>query len=304
MRVAILNDLFPAPGVGSGAELSIRYMAKEGILRGHDIDFYTARTYTRPLDDYDLVVLKNVVSFGADQLEKVMLGPYVTWPSDYAFCKWRLFYSMQEKCRSCDGVAMARRLFTNSVLNVFLSPLHREAYLHAIPEIADLESLLSPPYVADRFLPISDVERLENTVIGVNCLLPFKGVENVVKYAADHPEMSFNFYGGVRDGWEDRLPDNAFYFGYAPQHALPVLYSQASHFIHLPSTPMPFDRTVIEAILCGVKNLIVNKNVGAMSYDWVRRKSCRRESVINNMEMVLLELWGSLEDAAALMRGD
>jgi hypothetical protein len=204
---------------------------------------------------------------------------------------------MAPKCKKCSGVEITKQFALGSVLNIFLSPLHQKVYKFVVPEIADTNILLSPPYVdPEVFKPVEGVPRNENTTMSINTLLPFKGAQNAVQYASEHPEMTFNFVGGANDGWEDRLPQNAFYFGYAEQPALPALYSQASHYLELPDTPQPFNRTVLEAKLCSVPKFIVNKNVGAMSYRFIRKGT--RNSVAKRMKKVLPELWDKLEEFA------
>lgn len=295
MKIALLNDL-PSmhPNVGSGAELSIRAMALEGYRQGHEIDFFTAQNLNKQLDSYDFVILKNVITFNEKQFQEVFKLPVVFWPSDYAHCKWRLFYSMASKCKKCSGVELIRQFALNSVLNVFLSPLHQNAYEFVVPEVKDTEILLSPPYVdPEVFKPIEGVPRREGTTLGVNTLLSFKGAQNAVQYAIEHPEMTFNFVGGANEGWEDKLSQNAFYYGYAQQEALPALYSQASHYMELPDNCQPYNRTVAEAKLCSIPNFIVNENVGAMSYKWMRNGN--RHTVAERMKKTLPELWDRLE---------
>ncbi|MCK5615614.1 hypothetical protein KAR91_77835 [Candidatus Pacearchaeota archaeon] len=296
MKIALLNDLpGMAPNVGSGAELSIRAMALEGYRRGHEIDFFTPQNLTKQLEGYDLAILKNVTAFNEKQFQEVFQLPYVAWPSDYYNCpKYRLYYPMQEKCKTCSTSEIARQILLSSILNIFLSPLHQEAYEFVVPEVKDTETLLSPPYVDPKvFNPVEGVPRLKGTTISINTLLTFKGAQNAVQYASEHPEMTFNFVGGANDGWDDQLPSNAFYFSYAEQSALPALYSQASFYLELPDTPQPYNRTIAEAVLCGVPKFIVNKNVGAMSYKWMRGGT--RNSVAKRMKKTLPELWDKLE---------
>ena len=295
MKIALLNDLpCMAPNVGSGAELSIRAMALEGYRRGHEIDFFTPQNLTKQLDGYDLAILKNVTAFNEKQFQEVFKLPVVFWPSDYAQCKWRLHHAMAPKCKKCTGVDIAKQFSLGSVLNIFLSPLHQKVYEFVVPEIKDTEILLSPPYVnPEVFKPVEGVPRLDGTAISINTLLSFKGAQNAVQYASEHAEMTFNFVGGANDGWDSQLPSNAFYFGYAEQPALPALYSQASHYMELPYTPQPFNRTVLEAKLCGVPNFVINGNVGATSYRFIRKGT--RNSVAKRVEKTLPELWDRLE---------
>ena len=234
MKIALFNDLPVQPGFGSGAELSSLAFMREGTRREHVVDCYTPQTTNRGFDSYDLAVIKNVTAFSEVQLDEILKVPTVHWPSDYLMCKWRLFYAMQEKCKKCEGADKAGDIISQSILNVFLSPLHKAAYEFVFPEIktSGLNTHLSPPFVdPDVFKPIEGVPREENTAIGVNALLDFKGGENVLAYAEEHPEIVFNMFGGPSNN--PVLPDNLLYIGRALQEALPALYSQASHYIEI-----------------------------------------------------------------------
>ena len=288
MKVAILNDLPLFGGLGSGAELSTEQMMKEGWRRGHTVTPFTNQTMG-DLSDYDVVVLKNVVTFGDRPLaikEKI-----VNWPSDYTFCKWRLFYKQAAICKPCAQVKRYESLFQNCELNIFLSPLHKRAYEHVYPDMQ--ESICIPsPIDTRRFVPDEKTERRPGMAVAVNSLLPFKGVNNVLAYAAAHPELHFAFYGAKVDG-PLKMPHNTEYCGMVPNHKLPEVLSQFEFFVHLPETPMPFDRTVGEAYLCGCK-LMVNNLVGATSFDWWTD----RETVRTHLAGAAGQIWDELEAIA------
>lgn len=284
MRVAILNDLPPFSGQGSGAEMSIEVMMAEGFRRGHTVHAFTNQTL-RDLTGYDFVILKNVTQFGDRPLN--LKEPVINWPSDYTFCRWRLFYKQGGGCLTCKGVAKYAPMFQNSVLNIFLSPLHKAAYDHVYPKMS--ESICIPsPIEVERFKPVG-VPRQPNLVVGVNSLLPFKGINTVLSFAAQNPNKRFVFYGGKPDQ-PFSMPPNATYMGMQPNEKLPEIYSGAEFFIHLPETPQPFERTVAEAYLCGCK-LIVNPLVGATTYPWWTD----RESVRLNVGEAAKEIWEELE---------
>jgi len=285
MKVAILNDLPPFAGVGSGAELSIEQMMKEGWRRGHTVTAFTNETM-KDLTGFDLIVLKNVVSLG-DRIfglkERI-----VNWPSDYTFCKWRLFYKQAAVCQRCIQVKKYESLFQMCELNIFLSPLHKRAYEHVFENMQ--ESIYIPsPIDVEKFKPVPEIQRTTGIAVAVNSLLPFKGINNILSFAAAHPEMKFLFYGAKADV-PFRMPLNAEYRGMIPNDQLPQIYSQFEFFVHLPETPMPFERTVAEAYLCGCK-LIVNPLVGATSYDWWSD----RDSVRKHVGEAAGTIWNELE---------
>jgi len=286
MKVAILNDLPIFAGIGSGAEMSTEVMMKEGWHRGHIVVSFTNETM-KDLTGFDVIVLKNITQFG-DRIFRLK-EPFVNWPSDYAFCKWRLFYRQGIVCQECAGLENWKQLFQNAMLNIFLSPLHRQAYEHVFPSMGENVCIPSPIEV-ERFKPQAGVPRQPGLVIGVNSLLPFKGINTVLSYASEHPEKHFIFVGAKADG-TIRFPANSEYREFVPNTELPAMYSNAEYFVHLPETPQPFERTVAEAYLCGCK-LIVNKLVGATSYDWW---SAGREVVREKVGGAAIKIWEHLE---------
>jgi glycosyltransferase involved in cell wall biosynthesis len=84
-----------------------------------------------------------------------------------------------------------------------------------------------------------------------------KGTDEVVKKFGDK--------GLVLIGEGSKPPGSYLYMGYADNSKLPIMYSRALRFVHLPRWKESFSRTTAEAALCGCK-LITNSNVGAMSW--------------------------------------
>jgi glycosyltransferase involved in cell wall biosynthesis len=264
--------------------MSMEFMMAEGLKRGHTIHTFTNQTM-RDLTGYDFVIPKNVTTFGDRVLN--LKEPVINWPSDYTFCRWRLFYKQGSGCRECKGVRQYASLFNNAVLNIFLSPLHKSAYEHVYPKMSESICLPSPIEV-ERFKPLN-IPRQPNLVVGVNSLLPFKGINTVLDFAAQNHDKKFIFYGGKPDQ-PFRMPPNASYAGLQPNERLPEIYSAAEYFIHLPETPQPFERTVAEAYLCGCK-LLINPLVGAVTYDWWTD----RDSVRKHVGEAAGQIWNELE---------
>jgi len=290
MRVLWLQDIGPFCQQG-GAQLSDHACILEGIRRGHEVVIGLPE-YVREgaLEHSDLVVVSNATRFDARFLVRAAeRRPYVMYLHDYwPLCKYRLYYPMLEKCRRCGSLGFARRMLLGSSLNVFLSPLHLDAWAFVIPELRGHPRHLHPsPVDTERFRPTGS-RRVPNTVLGVNCLLPFKGAERVLEYAAQHPELSFTFVGARGNA---KLPGNCRFLGYVPNERMPELYSTCEYFVHLPKSPQPCERTAIEAKLCGAK-LIINPLVGAASYDWFRRDV---ETVRKHIRGAPAKFWESIE---------
>ena len=269
MKVAWVADFNPFAGEGSGAELSEKVVIEEGIKKGFDISLCLPNTPAmNEVHKADLAIIGNASRFPQQYLAKISeTTEYCVFLHDmFPICSYRAFFPDLKKCKTtCPNLDFTKKLLLNSSLNIFLSPLHYRVWCRVIPELKNIEHYLHVPTV--KIKPIDGVQRIPNSVVGINVLWTFKGVENVLAYATEHPELTFTFYGGTDNPKIlNTLPKNCVAMGRIPQEEMPGIYSQAQSFIHLPSYVMAAERTVIEAKLCKVPSLILNKLVGVVSY--------------------------------------
>ena len=301
LRVAFVQDLNIWTHAG-GAERTDQGIVKEGLRRGHDIDLITPENFP-PIEaiSCDLVVFSNVhmlmyMDNGRRLLQLAEKHPYVMWHHDY-WCRYRLYYPMLPKCKDCTYIGPWRKLYSESVLNFFMSLLHREGYLYAMPEIANHPYALVPSAInPSDYQPIKQVNPKPNTVVGVNVLLDFKGKANVIKYAQEHPELSFTFAGGLEG--EATLPRNCKYIGPKSQQELVQLYAESECLIHLPSQPSPADRVPVEFLIANPNGkLVTNRNVGILSYpNVIQDGKVNREELIELVTNSPKVFWGKIED--------
>jgi len=272
-KIMWVTDFDCMAGTGGGAELSDRAVIMDGIRRGYDIYIITPDSPVR-VEVYtaDIAVISNAalfpLSFLSKLLDRLLVVNYI---HDYfPQCAWRLFYPDLTKCKTtCRTHQFAHDALTKAALNVFLSPLHYRVWHRVIPEVEFTPHHLHPsPIDTDAFRPVPQVPKIANSVLGVNVLLKFKGMNNVLEYAKAHPELTFTFCGGKDSSAV--LPSNANYVGEVAYSEMPGMYVQAERMIHLPSGPEPFARAVAEAKLCGT-GVICNQLVGALSYPEYKR---------------------------------
>ena len=265
--IAYLNDI--SLEAGSGAELSSKAIIREGIRRGYDIDVLLFQTFTTK--GYDLFIIKNVVSFTKDQLKLVMQKPYINYPSDQAFCKWRLYYNMQPKCKKCKGINFWKEFYQRSKHNIFLSPLHKRAYEYALGK---LKGVCIPSPIDTSLFYDMKLKRERKSVI---CLNPysFKGVDNLVDFAEKHREYKY-YWAGNSDA-EHKLV-NFTKLGYIPYQELNRILNRCEYWLELPDSPQPCERQCLEARLAGCK-IITNNMVGATSYSWFKDLNKLRKEV-------------------------
>lgn len=283
MKIACLNDLPIAgatnAGFGSGAELSMGAFIREGIQRGHYVDVITPEyADPRTFPDYDLLVTKGLTKFNDQQLKAIMSQDYIAWPSDYAWTRWRLYFGFQPYMRQKSNLGFWTKFFTNSLFNVFLSPLHKDCHDWVMPETKDHPHHLSPPAVNEEEFHPNDDGWEPGTAVCINGLLPFKGHGNIINFCEQHPNLHMYCIGGIQDGLQDRLPSNMEYVGRLPQQELTDLLGRIDIGVELPGTPQPFNRTSIELLL-SCKQVITNSLVGATSYDWYGDREKTRAAV-------------------------
>ena len=161
------------------------------------------------------------------------------------------------------------RAAANSRLNLFMSPLHKDAFLSIMPEIQNrpfdyVPSAINPE---DYTCPMK-IDPKPNAVIGVSSLYGFKGRDNVVKYAEEHRDLHFTFISGT-DG-DVLLPPNCEYLGNVPHDVMVMKYAENEYFIHLPSHAQACERTLVEYALANPNGkYIVNRLIGILSYPGV-----------------------------------
>lgn len=268
LRVSWVQD-FDIWHQAGGAEASDRTTVIEGIRRGHEFRFQLPDGNVN-ISDLDVAVVSNAVRYPSEILARLADNvPTVWYLHDYfGACSHRLFYPLAERCfKRCPVASFAGQVLTKAKLLVWLSPLHREAWLKLHPELENVPYHLHPSPVEPG--PFEDAARTMNrqpgTVLGVNVLSSFKGRDNVLQYAKEHPELKFLFVGEPDE--DCVLPPNCRAMKGIPSEQMPMLLGQSESLIHLPASPEPFARVIPEAVFAGCR-LIVNDKIGALSYGW------------------------------------
>lgn len=298
MKLAWVNDLDPMVEVG-GAQLNDRAMILEGLRRGHDIRIVLPGKNPHDMADVDLAIISRCVGMGVSGYDELTTAevPFMFFHHDYApqLCRWALFYPMEERCKTlCYLRDRWRPVLERAAKHIWLSPLHRWAWLFAYPNLKQRPFALVPSAVDPTLFPSRG--RYPATgppggVIAVESGALFKGWENVKAWAEAHPDTDITLVGGAP---ESAPPPNVKHVGYVPNQLLGELYRAHDTFLHLPGTPMPFERTIAEAYLSGCR-IIANRNVGALSYSWARPGRARWAYELGRAP---LRFWKAVEGAA------
>jgi glycosyltransferase involved in cell wall biosynthesis len=291
MKLLFIQDLNPFTETG-GAQLNDKSKIVEGLKRGHDINIMLPPGDKSQIDRADAVIISNCTAFSVDIFRDLLdkKKPYLFFLHDYTpICKVRLFFPMLTKCKSCYRRDTWLEILQESKLLIFLSKLHRDAWLFTCPELRQNKYLLNPSTIdCSQFY---DLKQERSGSIAVNSGLDFKGRKVLVEYAEAHPEEQIALVGPV-DG---PLADNIVLRDAVPYDQMNELYNAYKTFIHLPENPMPFDRTPVEAKLSGCK-VIGNKNVGALSWKFMHHG---REEIERAMSKANKDFWVAVERALA-----
>jgi len=277
---------------GGGAQLTDRAHFLEGVRRGHDLSIWSPSSGMNLMDIKDEVVLASNPAFLSADVFKNMLDrgiSYVWFLHDYLpLCKYRLFYPMRDSCKSCYLKDRWLPILLQAKLIIWLSPLHRESWLWLCPELEGVPYHLAPsPVEVRRFYSVG-IER--RGVVAVESLHPFKGRSHILKWAEEHSDVEVFFIGGNPTP-HDFLPPNCRDIGVVPYEQMNEAYNHHEALLHLPQSPSPFDRTVVEAYLAGCR-IIGNELIGALSWPAFREG---REAVATMCRESPKKFWEAVE---------
>ena len=166
---------------------------------------------------------------------------------------------MLEKCKTCPMKEGWVPVLQGTKLIIWLSQLHRTAWMHVFPELAYHEYALVPSPVDTGLF--YDMKLKRSGVIAVNAGIDFKGRDNFIEWAKEHSDTQITLVGPC----DKELPANVKRIGPVSYSEMNKLFNQHEIFVHLPVTPQPFERTMAEAYLAGCK-IIGNASVGALSW--------------------------------------
>lgn len=244
MKIAWIADYLLKEHLGGAQQTNAR-MINYGRKLGYEIEEITAKDFNTNIEA-DLVITNNITKFNINELIKLSKRiPTIRYEHDY-WCS-----------------QMCPQLYDSTILNIFLSPLHKATSSGFAGR--GIEGVFIPsPIDTEIFNNDGDIKRKENTVIWVGSTAGHKGFDLLLKYAKDNPEKKIKIVSF--DYTKTDLPENVEFVGERHDKELAKLYKESEEFFHHPQHEA-FGRTVAEAYLCGCK-LNINGNIGAMSYDW------------------------------------
>jgi hypothetical protein len=278
---------------GGGAQLTDLGHFKEGLKRGHDIYQVIPNSDANVLLSTDAVIISNCTAFPPGFFQQLVeRNKKLIWFFHDYFCKYRLYFPMLEKCHTCYLRERWLPIFNKSTLFIWLAPLHRDSWLWTYPELQEKPYALVPSAIDTK--QFYDLKQQRKGVLSSNTLFGFKGRTNVIRWAAEHPDVQVTFIGG-NERPEIALPENCLVLGQQSHFAMNELFNQFEFLLHLPNTPQPFERVIAEAYLAGC-NIIGNHLIGALSYDWFTSREMVAEHVQNSPKLFWERIEGALSE--------
>jgi hypothetical protein len=272
LRVAFLHDV-EMDYIG-GAELSNKKILDKAQQLGYELTIDNLSDFSvskKILENVDVVIVNNIVKcdYEHDLIDFLVNNEvsYVKWEHDYGLCVKRSIYCcVDPKMRNCcdtEKFHLYRRLFANSKLNIFQSPMHYEYHKQFYGDAVKHHIILPPPINIES-ITVSE-EKNEDEVVFIGDLNFVKGGVELLDYAKEHPQKSIKVYGNNRLRRE--VPHNIVFKGKIDNPEVLKVLGKSKYFFFKPRWPEPSGRVAAEAFLSGAK-IISNDNVGTFSYDF------------------------------------
>jgi len=292
MLINYLSFYDPFKISGGGGQLTERIVIEAGRLSGHTIRVYSHDNLPDDLDcDFwfltDWLNEPNHPNPTAHSALKPFLQyisrsqRYITFDNAYVDICYspygaHLWQDQGNTIRSCTHhqcpwtQEFYRRIYQNSSLSLFVSPLHQEFISRFV---TFPEALVIKIPISDGFMDRGATRDID--ILSVGTLNEAKGTPEVIHTMRQYLKPL------LIGPWRLSNVPPPFHRPRVPRSELPSLYARSKVFCHLPRWPEPSSLTVREAEASGCK-LLTNTNVGCLTY--------------NGEEVTADELWLILEE--------
>jgi glycosyltransferase involved in cell wall biosynthesis len=296
MKINLISFLDPTKYSGGG-EMITRSLIECGIKRNHDIKISSVRPkiLNNLHTEADLNILVDVFnnahsikslgawrSFKYDFLSSIInRTPFVHLTNAYADicnlpylpcsgnrsnpCITKTQLSFTDKLVTKDfkndcfsSRSIVKRLYKESKLNIYLSPLHQNISEKVIDSSNLPESFILKPLINTGLFFNRNIERdIDYLFVGI--IGEAKGFSEIKKRFKD---TNIHFIGKLGPNVD---LDFGTHHGHIPYDQIPDYMNRAKNFVFLPRWPEPQGRVIAEASLCGCK-IVGNENIGALSF--------------------------------------
>lgn len=251
MDVLLISD-FGVHHTPGGAQRSNQLIVDAGVKRGHTINCFHYDSDISILENhYDIVISSNleVISSRLPELVKNIpqLDNHVRlehdsnlyWNNDFRKYFWQ----------SCK-------------VSFFLTEFHHKFFVESYGDIFPNVQLVPDPI--DGFYDLNEPRTDEIGYVGF--MHPLKGTDSFIEYVNANKDKSFVVAGWGSDNYvnELRSRENVNFLGALEHYQMLRFYNRIGSLYYKPVCNEPFCRSVGEAILCEVPNLITNDNIGCI----------------------------------------
>jgi glycosyltransferase involved in cell wall biosynthesis len=263
MKIAWLND-YKLNTLQGGAELTSYYWIKEGRQIGLDI---VEVDPSDTIPEADFYILNNITKFNPDAIAGL---------KNYSIITHGIPHAPIEVYRKAKNAC-------------FMSPSHlKRNYL------LNDNSFYSAPYI-DHSKFYKKPNECENQIklVYIGWLYEHKGIKNILNYG-DNLKTKIDFYGRGDEAMIKLIRDRGNnVFNEVPFDQLNEIYNKYDRFVWILARYGSYGRTLVEAMLCGLKLIIDSKNFGLFSYRW---DFTSRDNIVENLEENLHSFWAKVID--------
>jgi len=261
-----------------GAELSNAEVIRIGTDCGFKILLGTPANspdeLAKILDAADVIILNNLFEFPLSAMRLIL---------EAIFSQQTPYIKVEHDHREIARPEFSRRIFQNSVLNVFLSPVHMENHKKALgcDGIAIPLAIDPKPFMVGR-----NDQRQPGTAL-VSNTRHFKSWVKLQKYVSEHPDILFTLLAAspVVSG------ENVQTLPMATFDRMPETYARFEYVVHLLDGWGAGERVIFEGVLAGCK-VVSDERAGHMSWG---RDLTDREGLAAWLTQAPFDFWKEVE---------
>ena len=259
MKITWVADNF-YPSVQRGAELEDYYLICEAQRRGHEVERVgNIKTASK---DMDLIVLANFV-------DTFNIGELTAYLS-------KAHYVHIEHDLRAPQFPYYKYIANDAIFNVYHSP-YQEEYIKKFA--GEFKHIMHPMCLPEDFKNMGLQRFSESEVLFVGDYSWEKGYKEMAEWLDLQFEKTIWHYGGGFPNVHPKMKE----MGWNSAEQMPRVYNTFSSMIFLPKYPQACSRTMAEAYLCGITNIIGNGKDGFSSWEFDKeRYDVVRDILVNS----------------------
>jgi glycosyltransferase involved in cell wall biosynthesis len=281
MRVLFVSDFTLGQRLG-GAQVSNDLIIKKGRDLGHEIiEHDHTSSIVDFLSSYDLLVSSNLEAISRAAPNKL----------DFILQHPNHIRLEHDSCLYLDN-SLRQQLFESSKINFFLSDFHISFFRENYGDYFKNVEINYDPMNTEIFSEGN--QENEYDIVYCGYLHPLKGVNNLIKYAAENPDRTIDIFG-----WGDGDIASAFndianikFHGVKDYKEIADIFKKSKAIYHHPIVNEPFCRMVAEALLCGVTEVIgAREKIGS----YLEFEKVGREEFAKKCSEATQNFWNKVE---------